>query len=70
MGMEFTKISEQEEVIGKAVVNAAFKVHLELGPGLLEKIYEICMAHELRRAGYDVARQVDIAIQYDGIRFE
>jgi GxxExxY protein len=67
---EFKKISEQEDLIGKAVVNAAFKIHAELGPGLLEKVYEICLAHELRKAGHDVARQVDISIQYDGISFD
>lgn len=57
-------------MIGKAVVNAAFKVHSELGPGLLEKVYEVCLAHELRRAGHTVARQIDISIQYDGITFD
>jgi GxxExxY protein len=68
--MEFTKLSDEEEEIGKAIVNAAFKVHSELGPGLLEKIYEVCLTHELRKAGYSVARQVDIPIQYDGVTFD
>ena len=45
--MEYPPLSEEEESIGKAIVNAAYKVHKELGPGLLEKVYEICMAHEL-----------------------
>ncbi|MBP6730545.1 MAG: GxxExxY protein [Chitinophagales bacterium] len=62
--------TEREEVIGKAVVNAAYKVHKELGPGLLEKVYEICMAHELRKAGFDVLRQIDIPVIYDGLVFE
>jgi len=68
--MEFEKVSEFEEELGRAIVNAAFKVHSELGPGLLEKVYEVCLTHELRKAGYTVARQVDIPIQYDGITFE
>lgn len=68
--MEFAKISEQEEAIGKAVVHATFKVHSELGPGLLEKVYEVCLAHELRKSGCTVARQADIPIQYDGITFD
>ena len=38
--------------------------------GLLEKIYEICLVHELRKVGFGVARQLDIAIQYDGIVFD
>jgi GxxExxY protein len=66
----FEKLSEQEEEIGRAIVNAAFLVHAELGPGLLERVYEVCITHELRKSGIAVARQVDIPIQYDGITFE
>ena len=68
--MEFQKLSEQEEAIGKAIVHAAYNVHSALGPGLLEKVYEVCLVHELRKAGLNVARQVDIPIQYDGITFD
>ena len=68
--MPFEKLSEQEEDIGKAIVNAAFLVHKELGPGLLERVYEVCITHELRKSGFAVARQVDIPIQFDGITFE
>jgi GxxExxY protein len=68
--MKFKDLSQQEEEIGKAIVNTAFKIHKELGPGLLEKVYEICVAHELRKAGYDVKRQIDIPIVYDGIQFD
>jgi GxxExxY protein len=68
--MMFRELSLLEEEIGKAIVNAAFKVHRDLGPGLLEKIYEVCVAHELRKTGYDVKRQIDIPICYDGIQFD
>ncbi len=68
--MDFPKLSEREEIIGKAVVNAAYKVHSQLGPGLLERVYEICLAHELKKSGLLVARQIDIPIQYDGITFD
>jgi GxxExxY protein len=68
--MKYEKLSEQEESIGKSIVNAAFKVHTELGPGLLEKVYEFCLTHELRKIGLLVARQIDIPIQYDGIVFD
>ena len=68
--MAFEKLSQHEEEIGKAIVNAVFKVHTELGPGLLERVYEACTVHELRKAGFAVARQVDVPIQYDGITFE
>lgn len=60
----------REEEVGKIIVNAAYNIHKELGPGLLEKVYEICMAHELRKAGLEVLRQVDIPVVYDGITFE
>ncbi len=66
----FDKISEREDRIGRAVVNAAFKVHKELGPGLLEKIYEVCLEHELVKGGFDVRRQLDLPINYDGIYFK
>ena len=68
--MNYSPLSDLEEEIGKAVVNAAFRVHMELGPGLLEKVYEACMAYELRKAGYDVKRQVDIPFFYDGLKFD
>jgi GxxExxY protein len=68
--MNFDKLSDAEEEIGKAVVNAAFKVHSELGPGLLEKVYEVCLAHELKKLGYIVERQKEVPIQYDGITFD
>jgi len=62
-------LSERTEEIGKTIVNAAFKVHKQLGPGLLERVYEVCLAHEITKAGLDVKRQVDIPIFYDGIEF-
>ncbi|QDH78316.1 GxxExxY protein [Echinicola soli] len=68
--MKYSELTDEEERIGRAVVNAAFKVHSELGPGLLEKIYEACMAHELRKDGFDVKRQVSIPIYYENIRFD
>lgn len=43
--MYFEPLTEREEEIGKIIVQAAFDVHDELGPGLLEKIYELCVMH-------------------------
>ena len=63
-------LSEKEEAIGKAIVNAAYKVHKKLGPGLLEKVYEICLAYELEKAGYKVKRQTFIPIMYDHMQFD
>jgi len=62
-------LSERTEEIGRIIVNSAFKVHKQLGPGLLERVYEVCLAHEISKTGLDVKRQVDIPIIYDGIEF-
>jgi GxxExxY protein len=56
--------------IGKKIVNAAFTVHKRLGPGLLEKVYEVCLAHEIRKAGLEVKRQMPIPIIYDELNFK
>lgn len=66
---EFLPLSEREEILGKMIVEAAYKVHSELGPGLLEKVYEICFCHELEKNGVAVQRQLDVPIIYDGIKF-
>jgi GxxExxY protein len=63
-------IPESDEQIATAVVDAALKVHRALGPGLLESVYEICLAHELRKRGFNVRRQEPVPIIYDGLRFE
>jgi GxxExxY protein len=66
----FQPLSDEEEQIGKAVVNAAYIVHKELGPGLLEKVYEVCFCHVLSKYGYFVQRQLDIPIVFEEIVFE
>lgn len=48
------------------VVDAAMKVHTQLGPGLLESVYERCLAHELRKRGLHIASQVPLPVLYDG----
>jgi len=68
--MTFAKLSESEEEIGKAVVNAAYAVHKNLGPGLLERVYEACITYELRKSGFGVLRQIEIPIRYDGMTFD
>lgn len=55
-------ISEQDELIGKAIVDAAYQVHRELGPGLLEKVYEVCFSHVLTKNEFNVKRQIEIPI--------
>jgi GxxExxY protein len=68
--MEYLPLTNEEERIGTAIVDSAFKIHTALGPGLLEKIYEACLAHELKKRGFDVQRQVTLPIQYDGLEFD
>ena len=59
-----------ENEIGKLVVDSAIAVHSELGPGLLETVYEVILAHQLRRHGLRVERQVPIPIEYQGVKFD
>ncbi len=68
--MSYEKLSQKEEAIAKKIVDAAFTVHKNLGPGLLEKVYEVCFCHELSKRGLRYQRQVDVPIQYDDIVFE
>ena len=68
--MIFEEIPKRENEISKVVVDAAFCVHKTLGPGLIEKIYEICFCHELKKRGLTFERQVSIPIHYDGIRLD
>jgi len=59
-----------ENEIGTIVVESAIAVHRELGPGLLETVYEVVLARELQDRGLNVERQVPVAIQYKDIRFD
>ena len=59
-----------ENEIAKEIVDAAFQIHKRLGPGLLESVYEIVLAHELKKRGFRVKRQVPVAIVYDDIKFD
>ena len=68
--MNFEPLSEREEAIAQKIVDAAYTVHKELGPGLLERVYEVCCCHELSKRGLRYQRQVDIPILYDGITFD
>lgn len=60
----------RENDIATQVIGAALQVHSALGPGLLETVYEVILAHELRKAGLSVERQRPIAIRYAGLTFD
>jgi GxxExxY protein len=59
-----------ENDIGTQIIDSAIQIHRELGPGLLEKVYEIILTYELRQRNVAVERQVPIAIEYQGLRFD
>jgi GxxExxY protein len=63
-------IPDEVENVARTVVDSAFRVHSQLGPGLLESIYEECVAHELKKIPLKVDRQLTVPIVYDGICFE
>ena len=58
-----------DEITG-AIVDASVKIHRDLGPGLLESVYEALLARELERRGFRVERQKVIRFEYDGMVFE
>lgn len=60
----------KENDISYDIRGAAFKVHKELGPGLLESVYEATLAYELRELGYEVKTQVGVPVIYNDIKLE
>src|SRR5205809_7436596 len=59
-----------ENEIAKRVLDSAFAIHTKLGPGLLESVCEVILAHELRKSGLNIERQKPMPIVYDGVRFD
>ena len=59
-----------ENEIGTIVVDCAVRLHQDLGPGLLETVYEVTLARKLEQRGLSVERQVPIAIEYEGQKFD
>lgn len=66
---DFKPLTPDEEKTGKLIVNAAYVVHKALGPGLLEKVYEVCFCHVLSKDGCTIKRQLDIPIVFDNLVF-
>lgn len=60
----------KEETVGKAVLDSAFHVHTELGPGLLESVYEAAMIMDLHKRGFKVDAQKPIPVFFDGIKLD
>jgi GxxExxY protein len=66
----YERIPQSVEDVGRAVLNAAFRVHTNLGPGLLESVYETCTAFELTQSGLMAPTQVAIPIIYKDIKLD
>lgn len=60
----------KEDDIARIVINAALALHKELGPGLLESVYEVLLADMLRESGFSVTRQEPVAIRFRGKLFD
>lgn len=66
----YAPVPPEVERVGKAVLDAAFKVHSALGPGLLESVYETCTAFEVRESGLRVATQVTLPVTYRNTKMD
>jgi GxxExxY protein len=63
-------LTQREEELCRIIVDYAYKVHVALGPGLLEKIYEACFCHELSKRNVPSKRQLKLGINYDDLIFD
>ncbi len=64
--MEIQNLNE----ISYAIIGCAYKVHRQIGPGLLESTYEVCLEYELKKAGLHVQKQVYLPVIYESIRLD
>jgi GxxExxY protein len=66
----FVPVSPDLERLAREVVDGAFRVHMALGPGLLESVYEVCLSHELSRRRIDFKTQISFPIIYGEVRLD
>jgi GxxExxY protein len=67
-GASFRVMNENQ--IAKVIVETALQIHMKSGPGLLESVYEVILAHKLKQAGLSVQRQLPIPIRFDDLTFD
>ena len=60
----------QPDPVASTIIGAAIEVHRCLGPGLMESVYQMCMAHELRQRGLQLETEVAVPVMFKGIRME
>tara|TARA_R110001592_G_scaffold313327_5_gene588692 strand:- start:913 stop:1335 length:423 start_codon:yes stop_codon:yes gene_type:complete len=65
---EIREMTENE--IARLVVDASYNVHVALGPGIMESVYETVLCHELKKRGLKAERQVPVPVVYDGLHFD
>ena len=65
-----TPINQQIETLASSAIDASVGVHRELGPGLLESVYEQCLLHELTARGISTKTQVSVPVSYRGLHLE
>ena len=68
--MQLEPIPDRVNYLSNRVIESSLKVHKELGPGLIESVYETCLFYELEKAGIEAQRQVRLPITYDGIMLD
>lgn len=66
----YEPLSDREEHIATAIVQAAYAVQKTLGPGLLENVYETCLCHEISKQGFPTRQQAIVPLIYDGLSFD
>jgi GxxExxY protein len=66
----YQTLSAKEELIAKEIVNTAFNIHKELGPGLLESVYEKCFCYELSNKSIQYERQKQVPIVYNSLTID
>ena len=60
----------QSDPVASTIIGAAIEVHRCLGPGLMESVYQMCMAHELRQRGLQLEAEVSVPVMFKGLRME
>src|SRR5688572_9091375 len=60
----------QPDPVASTIIGAAIEVHRCLGPGLMEGVYQMCLAHELRQTGLQLETEVSVPVMFKGIRME
>jgi GxxExxY protein len=66
----FEPIPQAVDRVATIVVDAAFAVHKNLGPGLLESVYETSLCHELKKRGLEFKKQLSVPVAYDGVKLD